>query len=269
MLTIKSFGKEVRVDLTRSERDEIPPEDYLRVYHAYFNERAYEEAYGMLDSASAQEVTLGDWLSFYAPLWGERYISVDTLDPLSSGTEEAAYFMERTFYRADGSQIPDEEVNADVTQEMVRDDEEWKLVMRRDLVEDILSAEGPTTTVTAEPTTVAPETTQAGASQYQYEPDADPDPDPDRDDRRRRRPSPTDSPPASASPDSASSPSGEDGTIYPPISENKCPPKHPLRGTSRASYHVPGGAYYDETDPEQCFATEAAARAAGYRASER
>jgi hypothetical protein len=65
-------------------------EDYLRVYHAYFNERAYEEAYGMLDSASAQEVTLGDWLSFYAPLWGERYISVDTLDPLSSGTEEAA-----------------------------------------------------------------------------------------------------------------------------------------------------------------------------------
>jgi hypothetical protein len=64
---------------------------------------------------------------------------------LSSGTEEATYFMERTFYRADGSQIPDEEVNADVTQEMVRDDEEWKLVMRRDLVEDILSAEGPTT----------------------------------------------------------------------------------------------------------------------------
>ena len=33
-------------------------------------------------------------------------------------------------------------------------------------------------------------------------------------------------------------------------------------------YHVPGAAYYDETNPEECFATEAEARAAGYRAAE-
>jgi hypothetical protein len=264
VLRIKSFGKEARIDLTQSERDEIPPEDYLRVYHTYFNERAYEEAYGMLDPASTQEVTLGDWLSFYEPLWGERYISVDGLDPLSSGTEEAAFFMERSFYRADGSQIPDEEVNADVTQEMVRDGEEWKLVMRRDLVEDILSAEASaTTTAPAEPTTVAPETTLAGASQYE------PDPGPDRNDHRRRRPSHTDSPADSASPDSASSASGGDGTSYPPISKDNCPPNAPIKGNQSDIYHVPGGAYYDETDPEKCFATEADARAAGYRASER
>jgi hypothetical protein len=267
VLTIKSFGKEARVDLTRSERDEIPPEDYLRVYHTYFNERAYEEAYGLLDSASTQEVTLGDWLSFYEPLWGERFISVDVLDPLSSGTEEAAFFMDRTFYRADGSQIPDEEVNADVTQEMIRDGEEWKLVMRQDLVEDILSTgASATTTASAEPTTVAPETMQAGASQY--EPDPDPDPDPDRDDRRQRRTSPTDSPPDPASPNAGSSPSGGGGTSYPPISEDDCPPNAPIKGNQSGIYHVPGGAYYGVTDPEECFATEADARAAGYRASE-
>ena len=34
-------------------------------------------------------------------------------------------------------------------------------------------------------------------------------------------------------------------------------------------YHVPGGEFYDRTNPEKCFATEAAARAAGYRASKR
>jgi hypothetical protein len=29
-----------------------------------------------------------------------------------------------------------------------------------------------------------------------------------------------------------------------------------------------GDAYYDETNPEECFATEADAQAAGYRAAE-
>jgi hypothetical protein len=30
-------------------------------------------------------------------------------------------------------------------------------------------------------------------------------------------------------------------------------------------YHLPGDAFYTRTNPEDCFATEAAARAAGYR----
>ena len=34
-------------------------------------------------------------------------------------------------------------------------------------------------------------------------------------------------------------------------------------------YHVPGGAYYDRTDPEEWFFTEEDARAAGYRPSKR
>jgi hypothetical protein len=30
-------------------------------------------------------------------------------------------------------------------------------------------------------------------------------------------------------------------------------------------YHMPGGAFYDRTNPEECFSSESAARAAGYR----
>jgi hypothetical protein len=54
-----------------------------------------------------------------------------------------------------------------------------------------------------------------------------------------------------------------------PISESDCPQSHPIKGNQSGIYHVPGGAYYDVTDPEECFATEADARAARYRASER
>ena len=32
-------------------------------------------------------------------------------------------------------------------------------------------------------------------------------------------------------------------------------------------YHKPGQRYYDVTVPEECFASEAAAQAAGYRAA--
>lgn len=60
-----------------------------------------------------------------------------------------------------------------------------------------------------------------------------------------------------------------------PISKTSCPKSHPIKGnqTTRHTkdwiYHVPGGQYYAATQPEQCFATEAAARKAGYRASKR
>jgi hypothetical protein len=156
-LAIRSPGEEARIDLTRSERGEVPPEDYLYVYHVYFNERAYEEAYGMLDSASTQGVALGDWLSFYEPLWGERYISLDSVGQVSLGADQATYEIDRTFYDADGSLISDPALNAPVTQEMVKDGEEWKLVMRQDLAEDILSATAAfTATATSEPTVPEP-----------------------------------------------------------------------------------------------------------------
>lgn len=51
-----------------------------------------------------------------------------------------------------------------------------------------------------------------------------------------------------------------------------CPASSPIKGNQGSNgkiYHVPGGAYYEKTNPEECFATAAAAQAAGYRASQR
>lgn len=49
-----------------------------------------------------------------------------------------------------------------------------------------------------------------------------------------------------------------------------CPAAYPIKGNASSMiYHVPGGAYYSRTKPEQCFATESAARAEGYRRSKR
>ncbi len=58
-----------------------------------------------------------------------------------------------------------------------------------------------------------------------------------------------------------------------PASKSTCPKGYPIKGnqttrhTSDWIYHVPGGRYYKVTHPEECFATEKAARQAGYRAS--
>lgn len=47
-----------------------------------------------------------------------------------------------------------------------------------------------------------------------------------------------------------------------------CPAWAPIKGNASSMiYHVPGGAYYTRTNPEECFRTESAAVAAGYRKS--
>jgi hypothetical protein len=135
----------------------VPPEDYLRVYHLYFNEQAYEEAYEMFDPASVQNITLGEWLSFYEPQWGKRYVSLDNLTLLSEGSGQAVFQMTRTFYDADGVIVADPEINPSVTQEMVEMDGKWKLVMRDDLVSDIIAVIGPDET--PEPKAPEPEKT--------------------------------------------------------------------------------------------------------------
>lgn len=51
-----------------------------------------------------------------------------------------------------------------------------------------------------------------------------------------------------------------------------CPVGYPLKGKGKGTtrlYHVPGGAWYPRVAPDRCFATEAAARAAGYRRARR
>jgi hypothetical protein len=142
-LEIETSGGETRFDLLERDMEGVPPEDYLRVYHLYFNERAYEEAYEMFDPASVQNITLGEWLSFYEPLWGKRYVSLDNLTPLSEGSGRAVFQMTRTFYDANGDIVADPEIKPSATQEMVEVGGEWKLVMRDDLVSDIIAVIGP------------------------------------------------------------------------------------------------------------------------------
>lgn len=81
--------------------------------------------------------------------------------------------------------------------------------------------------------------------------------------------SPQPSPSTTASATASASAAAGGGDSAPPISENSCPAGYQIKGNGDSGiYHVPGGAYYDVTNPEVCFATEADARAAGYRASE-
>ena len=53
-----------------------------------------------------------------------------------------------------------------------------------------------------------------------------------------------------------------------PDAWGECPSWAPIKGNADSMiYHVPGGRWYDATIAEECFTTESAARAAGYRPS--
>jgi hypothetical protein len=61
-----------------------------------------------------------------------------------------------------------------------------------------------------------------------------------------------------------------EGQYTPTDGAYDCPPDFPIKGNSKSHiYHLPGGASYNATMPNICFATEAAAEAAGYRATKR
>lgn len=159
-------GEEARFDLLSDERDRVPPDDYLRVYHLYFAQQAYEETYEMYDPATTKDITQGDWLSFYEPLWGSRYIGLDSLTRVFVADDEASFEMDRTFYEKNGEPVSDPVLNAPVLQDMVRSDGAWKLVMGQDLISEI-AAEVPEFDLPSEteepdpddPETTAPDTT--------------------------------------------------------------------------------------------------------------
>jgi hypothetical protein len=86
------------------------------------------------------------------------------------------------------------------------------------------------------------------------------------------KPAPSKPAPAPAPPKPAPAPAPAQpapGPVAP--SGDSCPSSAPIKGNQSSSgewiYHVPGGSFYDRTNPEECFATESAAVAAGYRAS--
>jgi hypothetical protein len=157
-LVIKTSKSRVRVDLLESDMEKVPPEDYLRIYHLYLNEQAYEEAYEMFDPTSVQDITLGEWLFFWEPLWGKLYVSLDSLRPLSKSSYRAVFLMTRTIYDREGDIASDPEIQPSTTQELVTDDREWKLVMGEDLASDIIAVIGPDETPVPEP--AAPESTR-------------------------------------------------------------------------------------------------------------
>jgi hypothetical protein len=61
----------------------------------------------------------------------------------------------------------------------------------------------------------------------------------------------------------------------PPISPWQCPLTHVIKGNfttyngERCIYHVPGGAFYEKTKPERCYASHQDAVAHGCRQSKR
>jgi hypothetical protein len=72
---------------------------------------------------------------------------------------------------------------------------------------------------------------------------------------------------ASFSASASASASAGGGAVSPVGGE--CPASAPIKGNeSSGIYPMPDGSYYDATEAEECFVTEAAAQAAGYRASE-
>jgi micrococcal nuclease len=67
---------------------------------------------------------------------------------------------------------------------------------------------------------------------------------------------------------SASASASAGGGAVSPVG-GECPASAPIKGNeSSGIYPMPDGSYYDATEAEECFVTEAAAQAAGYRASE-
>jgi hypothetical protein len=155
-------GEGVKVDLLSDRLDRVPPDDYLRVYHQYFAQKAYEEAYEMYDPATTQDITQGDWLTFYEPLWGSRFIGLDSLTRVFVVGDEASFEMDRTFYDRNGDPVADPALNAPVLQDMVRADGAWRLVMGQDLISAI-AAEVPRFAPPSETETTAPDDPEADA----------------------------------------------------------------------------------------------------------
>jgi len=55
-----------------------------------------------------------------------------------------------------------------------------------------------------------------------------------------------------------------------PTTGGTCPDGHPVKAkTSSKIFHVPGGALYERTTPDRCYASPEAAEADGFRASQR
>lgn len=79
-------------------------------------------------------------------------------------------------------------------------------------------------------------------------------------------PAPQPAPTRTAAPQLAPAPAPAGGSVR--GSGGQCPASHPIKGNDNSGiYHVPGQRHYHQTNARNCFPSEAAARAAGFRKS--
>jgi hypothetical protein len=80
-------------------------------------------------------------------------------------------------------------------------------------------------------------------------------------------PVPRTNPAAAAAPDEAAAPAPP-GASAEPNADGTCPVSHPIKAKLGSGiYHVPGGANYERTKPDRCYADESAAISDGLRRS--
>jgi hypothetical protein len=83
-------------------------------------------------------------------------------------------------------------------------------------------------------------------------------------------PEPTPVPPTTSQPPEpvVAGPASEAPWVEPV--DGQCPASHPIKGNAQSKiFHVPGGASYDRTVAERCYASADAAEADGFRAAKR
>jgi ketosteroid isomerase-like protein len=188
------------------------PSDVLAAQYEYINNGEYEKAYALFDAQSQQLVSLEQYEAYFtnnAPYSIDNY----SFSGVNVGGDVASVTADLSIRSATG------DAHYRVTQQLVREDGRWRVVMR----EEQVAAFTDTGSGSAKATTMITTAT------------------------------------------SSAEPSG--GGV-PPISEEECPPSAPIKGNADSHiYHTQSSATYDETHPEVCFASEAAAQEAGYRAA--
>ena len=74
--------------------------------------------------------------------------------------------------------------------------------------------------------------------------------------------------PATPASSAAQSGGGESAAWVAPLADGSCPADHKIKAKeSSGIYHVPEGRFYERTNPDRCYSTEAGAEADGYRRS--
>ena len=224
------------------EDDEDSPEDVLALQYEYINRGDYERAYSLFAERSQREVSLARYRKFFednAPYSVTDY----SFSPAEIEGDSASVDAAFTVTSASGVE------RLERTQEFVREDGDWRVVMRPEQIAAF--------TATGDEVETEPES--------EAEPEAQLEPTPQPKAKSKSQPKAK----SPAPPPAPTSTSGSGA----PLPGGDCPSEAPIKGNVSSSgeliYHVPGGGYYDVTNAEECFPSESDAQNAGYRASKR